>query len=137
MNELLEKMIRAEEITRDIENIKKDIPQTTSKFAQKLMSTKEVDLNLLRSIGAKECSFFTEVGVVTCNFIEGTVKIFVDEKYDGFKVPYKGKLIGSGCITFIFEDEGKYIGDMTAKISITLTSNNKLILSEFTVENNA
>ena len=134
MNEILEKMMKAEELSNEMKNIKKEIPSSPSDFARKLMSTREVDLNFLRSIGAKECSFFTEVGVVTCSFIDGTVKVFIDEKFKGFEVPYKRKMVGSGTVCFIFEYEPDYIGDITITVSIALTSDDKLKLQEFEVD---
>ena len=136
MNEILEKMMRAEELSNEMKNIKKEIPSSPSDFAHKLMSTSTtVDLNLLRSIGAKECSFFNEIGVVTYNFINGTVKVFIDGKYNGFEVPYRYKrMLGSDTVCFIFEDIPDHIGDYGVTVCIALSSNDKLKLREFKVE---
>ena len=137
MNEILEKMKKAEELSNEMKNIKKEIPDTPSKFAHSLMWNNEVDLNLLRSIGATEFSFFTSQGIVTCSLLDGTVLISVDGLYNNYIVQYKGKLVTSSAATFIFEEAADHIGGYDIKVVISLYSNNKIHLEEFTVENNA
>ena len=137
MNDLLEKMMKAEELSKKLGDVEKEIPSNPTQFAHSLMRNNEVDLNLVRSIGATEFSFFTSQGIVTCSLLDGTVLISVDGLYNNYIVPYKGKLVTSSAATFIFEETADHIGGYDIKVVISLGSNNKIRLEEFAVENNA